>query len=53
MKKALFSLLALFMPLLLLAQTADGIIKGQVIDSKSKEPLEFVTVALLPKAAPR
>lgn len=51
MKKALFSLLALFMPLLLLAQTADGIIKGQVIDSKSKEPLEFVTVALLPKGS--
>ncbi|MBQ2779432.1 MAG: TonB-dependent receptor [Bacteroidaceae bacterium] len=51
MKKALFSLIALFMPLLLLAQTADGIIKGQVIDSKSKEPLEFVTVALLPKGS--
>lgn len=51
MKKALFSLLTLFMPLLLLAQTADGIIKGQVIDSKSKEPLEFVTVALLPKGS--
>ena len=51
MKKALFFLLTLFMPLLLLAQTAEGIIKGQVIDSKSKEPLEFVTVALLPKGS--
>lgn len=51
MKKALFFLLTLFMPLLLLAQTSEGIIKGQVIDSKSKEPLEFVTVALLPKGS--
>ncbi len=51
MKKALLFLLTLLMPLLLPAQTADGTIKGQLIDSKSKEPLEFVTVALLPKGS--
>lgn len=51
MRKTAIALLAFFMPIFVLAQTANGIIKGRLIDSKSKEPLEFVTVALLPKGS--
>ena len=51
MKKAAICLLALLMPIAILAQTANGVIKGKLIDSKSKEALEFVTVALMPKGS--
>ena len=49
MQKRTVALLALFMPLFILAQTANGIIAGKVIDSKTKEAVEFVTVALIPQ----
>ena len=51
MRKVAICLLALLMPITILAQVADGIIKGKLIDSKSKEALEFVTVALMPKGS--
>ena len=51
MRKAAMCLLALLIPFTIFAQTANGIIKGKLIDSKSKEALEFVTVALIPKGS--
>lgn len=51
MQKRLVALLSLFLPLIILAQTVNGIIGGKIVDSKTKEPLEFVTVALIPQGS--
>lgn len=48
MQKITVSLALLLLPIAILAQTAAGLIRGTLIDSKSNEPLEFVTVALIP-----
>ena len=49
MKKAIFTLL-LLLPLTLLAQVT-GTIRGKIIDNDTKEPLGFVTVALVPQGS--
>lgn len=51
MRKSLLSLFIMFLPIAIMAQTANGIIRGKLIDAKSKEALEFVTVALIPKGS--
>lgn len=51
MQKLYTLLLFLLMPFILFAQSANGIIQGKIIDSKSKAPLDFVTVALIPNGS--
>lgn len=51
MNKIYALLFVLLMPLALLAQTANGVIEGVVTDFKTKQPLDFVTVALIPEGS--
>ncbi len=43
--------LLLFVSATLWAQTNAGVIRGKIIDSKTKEPIEFVNIALKPKGS--
>jgi len=49
--KKLASLLVLFIAIAVAtnAQTAKGVIQGVLLDAKSKEPIEFASVALIPQ----
>ena len=52
MRKFLHILLLLIIPFTtLFAQSEGGVVEGKVIDNKSKEPLGFVTIALIPDGA--
>ena len=52
MQKFLYILLLLTIPFTtLFAQSEGGVVEGKVIDNKSKEPLGFVTIALIPDGA--
>lgn len=51
MQKIVSSIFLLLFSLTVTAQTSNGVIRGKLIDSKSKEPLEFVTVALIPSGS--
>ncbi|MBQ3188491.1 MAG: TonB-dependent receptor [Bacteroidaceae bacterium] len=42
---------AMLVPFVLFAQNANGIIQGVITDSKTKQPLDFVTVALIPEGS--
>lgn len=50
-KTILFATVALLLPLTIIAQTATGVIRGKLADAKSKEPLGFVSVALIPEGS--
>lgn len=52
MQKFLYILLLLTIPFTtIFAQSEGGVVEGKVIDNKSKEPLGFVTIALIPDGA--
>lgn len=48
MRTRFLAFLFLLLPLAVAAQSAAGIVRGKLTDSKTKEPLGFVTVALMP-----
>lgn len=50
-KTFLFATAMLLFPITIIAQTATGVIRGKLTDSKSKEPLGFVSVALIPEGS--
>ena len=51
MQKIYTFLFFLLIPFSLFAQSATGVVQGKVVDSKSKQSLGFVTVALIPEGS--
>lgn len=49
MRRITYFLIFLVIPICFFAQNNGGVIRGKIIDSKTKEPLEFVTIALTPQ----